>query len=104
MSVCKPMDPFVLLFRSESPSQVFMILLKWLLTLIQQVEVPPKVVVAYDNVCNLAKLKVARNPLPFPPPLDSVWHNVDFASLGHHLCHYGPERFTKASTHVQGGT
>lgn len=71
------MDPFVLLFRSESPSQVFMILLKWLLTLMQQVEVPPKVVVAYDNMCNLAKLKVARNPLPFPPPLDGIWHNVD---------------------------
>lgn len=77
MSVCKPIDPFVLLIRSESPSQVFMILLKWLLTLMQQVEVPPKVVVAYDNMCNLAKLKVARNPLPFHPPLDSVWHNVD---------------------------
>ena len=49
----------------------------WLLTLMQQVEVPPKVVVAYDNMCNLAKLKVACNPLPFPPPLDSIWHNVD---------------------------
>lgn len=42
-----------------------------------QVNLPSKVVVAYDNMYNLAKLKVARNPLPFPPPLDKVWHNVD---------------------------
>ena len=64
-------------FRSESPSQVFMILLQWLLALMQLVKLPSKVVVAYDNMCNLAKLKIARNPLPFPPPLDKVWHNVD---------------------------
>ena len=54
-----------------------MILLQWLLALMQQVKPPSKVVVAYDNMCNLAKLKVARNPLPFPPPLDNVWHYVE---------------------------
>ena len=37
---------------------------------------PSQVVLAYDNMCNLAKLKVARSSLPLPQPLDTVWLNV----------------------------
>ena len=37
----------------------------------------PQVILAYDNMCNLARLKVAQSPLPFPPPLDNMWHDVD---------------------------
>lgn len=60
-------------YRSESPSQVFFILLQWLLnTSITESEV----ILAYDNMCNLDRLKVARQPLPFDPPLDNLWLNV----------------------------
>ena len=62
--------------RSESPLQVFLIILQWLLTLVQAPNAPLQVILAYDNMCNLAKLKVARNPLPLPPPLNDVWINV----------------------------
>ena len=37
---------------------------------------PLQVILAFDNMCNLAKLKAARNPLPLPPPLNVVWMNV----------------------------
>jgi len=64
------------LCRSESPSQVFYILLQWLLSLVQSTgdthSIPP-VILAYDNMCNLARLNAARTPLPFPPPLDQMW-------------------------------
>ena len=64
------------LHRSESPSQVFLIVLQWLLTMAKTCKVLPKVILAYDNMCNLAKLKVGAKPLPFPPPLDRIWLNV----------------------------
>ena len=75
--------------RSESPSQVFLIILQWLLTLMNSTKPPPEVVLAYDNMCNLAKLKVAQKPLPLPPPLDTAWMNVtkiiDSFHIGNHV-------------------
>ena len=40
--------------------RLFMILLQLLM---QQVKPPPKVVITYNNMCNLAKLRVAGKPL-----------------------------------------
>ena len=37
----------------------------------------PRVVLAYDNMCNLCRLRVAKSPLPLPPPLDKIWESVD---------------------------
>ena len=31
---------------------------------------------AYDNMCNLDKLKAARNPLPLDKPFDEMWMNI----------------------------
>lgn len=58
--------------RSESPSQVFLIIVQWLLTLPNV----SNVTLAYDNMCNLAKLKVAQELLPFSPPLDRLWLDI----------------------------
>lgn len=63
--------------RSESPSQVFLILLQWLLTLVRGQTQLPSMALAYDNMCSLAMLKVAKNPLPFAPPLDQLWLKVE---------------------------
>ena len=65
---------FCLPYRSESPSQVFFILLHWLATIPTPT---PKITLAYDNMCNLDKLRVAQHPLPLPPPLDTAWLNVE---------------------------
>ncbi len=69
----------LLVYRSESPSQVFLILLGWLLSIMKQREDAshvPEIILAYDNMCNVCTLKVARRPLPFAPPLDQLWLSV----------------------------
>ena len=65
------------LYRSESPSQVFLIIIQWLLSLTKESsDQNREIILAYDNMCNLAKLKIARSPLPFQPPLDRLWLDV----------------------------
>lgn len=81
-----------LLFRSESPSQVFKIILQWLLALLKSSPAIPKVTLAYDNMCNLARLKVAQKPLALPPPLDMSWRNVEkVIDVFHFGNHVSPE-------------
>ena len=33
--------------------------------------------VSYDNICNLARLKLLKNPLPLDPPLDKMWTSIN---------------------------
>lgn len=86
--------------RSESPSQVFLILLQWLLTLVCGQTQLPSIALAYDNMCSLAKLKVAKNPLPFAPPLDQLWLKVekviDVFHLKNHVSVQCRENFSPA--------
>ena len=67
---------FTFCYRSESPSQVFFILVQWLCSLVKTTSSVPKVTLAYDNMCNLDRMKVAQQPLPFPSPFDKLWLNV----------------------------
>ena len=91
--------------RSESPSQVFFILLTWLRALISSGSVASEdlknIFIAYDNMCNLCRLRVAKKPLPLPSPMDQAWLQVhkiiDTFHLKNHtstICHtvYNPER------------
>ena len=32
--------------------------------------------IGYDNMCHLDALKVARKPLPIPPPYNEMWMSV----------------------------
>ncbi|XP_064384365.1 uncharacterized protein LOC135333325 isoform X3 [Halichondria panicea] len=92
------------LYKSESPMQVFFILIKWLQTLSQQPNyqfLPTAMYLAYDNMCNVNRLKVARAALPLPPPMDKAWLNIekiiDTFHLPNHVnpeCHtlYSPQR------------
>ncbi|XP_022111569.1 uncharacterized protein LOC110990776, partial [Acanthaster planci] len=63
------------LYKSESPSQVFIILLSWLRTYCQQI--PPddwtKMAIVYDNMCHLDNMVVARKPLPLSWPWSHMW-------------------------------
>ena len=56
--------------------------------------------IAYDNMCNMCRLKVARKPLPLPQPMDRAWlqtHKIiDTFHLKNHtsaICHteYSPD-------------
>ena len=40
---------------------------------------------AYDNMCNVCRLKVARVPLPLPPPMDKVWLKMNKIIDSFHL-------------------
>ena len=65
--------------RSESPSQVFFILIQWLLALVKLAggyEKLGEICLAYDNMCHLDGLNAAKKPLPFPAPLNKLWINV----------------------------
>lgn len=35
-----------------------------------------EVIIAYDNMCHLDSLRIAKNPLPLPPPFDTMWMKV----------------------------
>ena len=54
--------------RSESPSQVFFIVIQWLLSLNKSgsFDESKKIYLAYDNMCNLDRMKVA-SPFPTSP-------------------------------------
>ena len=44
--------------------------------LIPSIQAGSQVTLAYDNICNLDRLKVAKSPLPLPEPLDTIWIDV----------------------------
>ncbi len=93
-------------------SQAFFILLTWLMTLRKTSEVKPcqMMCLAYDNICNVDRLKIARKQLPLPAPLNTVWLELNKVIDSFHLpnykqpCHvkYSPvslkEKFPHANT------
>ena len=66
-------------WRSESPSQVLLILIQWLLSLVKTYGGPsnlPAITLAYDNMCNIERMKITKKPLPLPAPYDKLWSRV----------------------------
>ncbi|XP_022108991.1 uncharacterized protein LOC110989145 isoform X2 [Acanthaster planci] len=63
------------LYRSESPSQVFLILLAWLAIHLKGISPTEwgKLSLVYDNMCHLDNMRVARKPLPLPWPWSHMW-------------------------------
>ena len=79
--------------RSESPSQVFFILLTWLFSLIEGYNVKPEdMYLAYDNMCNVCKLKASQQTLPLDPPFRDAWLQFKKVIDTFHLVtHVNPE-------------
>jgi len=50
----------------------------WLYEILSQrpMEEWSNIILAYDNMCQLDGLKVARNPLPIDPPYDQMWLKI----------------------------
>lgn len=65
-------------FRSEGPAQVFLLVLTWLITAFGHMSRAEwkKIILAYDNMCHLDNLRVARSPLPLPGNLKYLWQDV----------------------------
>ena len=62
-------------YRSESPSQVLLIVLGWLFEVLKDT---PKdkwsdIVLAYDAMCKLDGMITCSRPLPLPEPFDQMW-------------------------------
>ncbi len=53
-------------------------IVNWLLSLRKSTSLTSnsRVILAYDNMCNLQKMKVAKQPLPLPPPENQLWASV----------------------------
>ena len=58
----------------------------------------PDVTLAYDNMCNLDKLKASKELLPFDPPYDSVWSEVtkiiDVFHFSNHVSPHCKEKYS----------
>lgn len=69
---------FLITCRSEGPAQVFLIVLVWMMAALGRLtrEERKKVVLAYDNMCHLDNLRVARKPLPLPGNLQHMWLDI----------------------------
>ena len=67
---------------------MFFILLQWLLSIVKPTGELPKVTLAYDNICNIQRMKVAKNPLPFLAPLDRLWLDVEKVIDSFHLSNH----------------
>ena len=72
------LTPVIHYCRSESPSQVFMVVLMWLYNILKDMpkEEWHKIVLSYDNMCHLNILRAARQPLPLPKPFDEMWISI----------------------------
>lgn len=71
-------DKWSPLFKSESPSQVFIIVLSWLCVILRNINPAnwSKLFLAYDNMCHLDGLRAAKNLLPWRSPWDKAWISV----------------------------
>ena len=88
-------------YRAESLSQVFFILRTWLFSLIENSNVKPEnMYLAYDNMCNICRLKTSQRQLPLDPPFQEAWLHLNKIIDSLHLvndvnpeCHskYSPE-------------
>ena len=76
--------------RSEGPAQVFLIILVWLIAAIGKMsrEQRKKVILAYDNMCHVDNLRVARRPLPLPGNLQFLWSDIHKIIDSLHLCNH----------------
>lgn len=101
-SLCTQLHLKYYYYRSESPSQVFLIVITWLYELLKDVptEKWSSIILAYDNMCHLDGLKAASSPLPLPEPYDNMWRAITKVKL---LSQYFTEFYHNSLLNIQGG-
>ena len=67
------------LYKSESPTQVATITLKFLLEALKHIEVESwsKVFLSYDNMCNLDRIKLLKQKLPLDGEESDIWLKIN---------------------------
>lgn len=77
-----------LTLRSESPTQAYLIIAIWLYRKFKAMQdageteanitaAMSSTTLAYDNMCHVDSLKIAKKDLPFPTPMDKAWSSVN---------------------------
>ncbi|CAB3985930.1 Hypothetical predicted protein [Paramuricea clavata] len=71
------------LYRSESPTQAFVVTILWLYRKFKGMknefsdddirQAMSSICLAYDNMCHMDSLKIAKRDLPLPKPFDECW-------------------------------
>ena len=46
------------------------------------------IIISYDNMCQLDGMKVAKSPLPLPPPYNEMWLKVEKVNMLHSHSHF----------------
>ncbi|CAB3998488.1 Hypothetical predicted protein, partial [Paramuricea clavata] len=87
------------LYRSESPAQAFLVTVLWLFKKFKKMkdshsdedirQAMSTVCLAYNNMCHLDNLKIAKSDLPFPKPFNEAWKlikkSIDRLHLRNHV-------------------
>nr|XP_022315777.1 uncharacterized protein LOC111119663 [Crassostrea virginica]XP_022315778.1 uncharacterized protein LOC111119663 [Crassostrea virginica] len=105
------------LFKSESPSQAFMLIVQMMYSELKSLSKPEqerrleKYILCYDNICNVDALAAAKEKLPLPEPLDDLWTKakkvIDRLHIKNHKdkrCHeiYSPDSLPESYIRWQG--
>ena len=66
------------LYKSEGPLQVSLLMIKYLMK--RLADTNPKLwkkhLINYDNICNVARLKLLQGLLDLPEPFSSIWKDL----------------------------
>ena len=74
--IIRSWDP---LYKSEGPTQVALLMLKYLMKILKGVEPEQwhKYFLSYDNMCHVDSLKLLRNSLALEEPFSTVWLDIN---------------------------
>lgn len=74
-------------YRSESLGQVFLFLMAWLYIIVKDKpsESWKGIWLAYDNMCQLVRLKAGKKELPLPHPFNKMWMEINKIIDGLHI-------------------
>ena len=66
------------IYKSESPTQVVLLMIKHLQLSLQNIspENWHKIFLVYDNMCNVDRLRMLRDPLPLEGEFSNIWQKV----------------------------
>lgn len=75
------------IFRSESPTQAFLVIILWLFRKFKLLkdqgasdetvrQAMSSLCLSYDNMCHVDSLRISKNDLPLPIPFNEAWKKI----------------------------
>lgn len=65
--------------KRQGPSQPFLIMLNWLIAVLKGLDPSTwcQLYLAYDNMCHVDGMRIAKKPLPLPQPYSHMWLKIN---------------------------